>query len=668
MEYSENGAGAAGEQSDDEEDDAEEENRFAETFQLLLGSHLVPVVAAVDAEADARANGPPRRVHRGFEDAFEQRRIRENTLGENGFQTIIEAIAAADDADTLGAVLVDDRVFEGLRNADQVYETVKQQILEAFDSADFHDVVAHDPHFDLRTVTSSPIAEACISIGLARGQNPECLLQALDANVGYMEAPRTKITHDEKSRHYITTNQACLIGSASSSRKSDMASTTNQWMQRFPAAPAHVASSECFMNEATTKGIRACLREFQEAAVTSDEATNTIKTPWTDEEANLNLMSRAKLNTFTQCEADRVATGHGRMVLENYAFLFKVWGQREIVEWILTPQVHGFQKRMGIAWEFDDLEPDPDVDADAPYAMMDGLHAWMWTYQRPVEQELELDGFALTVYEAVKRAIVDVLALRKNKMGEAYKTKLKFAHSDILRAGHKAFRYNQFLTAIYASAAAAKEETPPRTQLNVEEMLLGVRRWLRRLKLHFAYYRYCRDKRAIANYPTATARSPKETSVPHGLETPDPQSNIAAALVGIDLVKQAILERASPVFIFSGSDLHDLLRSKKAAIFKKNLSDNIRQACEALIEKGLLVEVESLATPKTKKPRVNDNCSLDACHPWKFTARAEKIYNGLNSGKATALFHKCKVGAFENGAADTEERLRLRVALTHFPA
>ena len=50
---------------------------------------------------------------------------------------------------------------------------------------------------------------------------------------------------------------------------------------------------------------------------------------------------------------------------------------------------------------------------------------------------MDPDGFALTVCKTVKRSIVDVISERKSKMGEAYKTKLKFANSDIMRAAQR---------------------------------------------------------------------------------------------------------------------------------------------------------------------------------------------------------------------------------------
>ena len=98
----------------------------------------------------------------------------------------------------------------------------------------------------------------------------------------------------------------------------------------------------------------------------------------------------------------------------------------------MTPQVHGFQKRMALVWEFGDLEPDFEVSVDRVYAVIEELHTWMWKNQYPNAQDLCLDACALTVYLAVKRAIAAVLEERKKNLGEAFKSKLKFAHSDII--------------------------------------------------------------------------------------------------------------------------------------------------------------------------------------------------------------------------------------------
>lgn len=56
-----------------------------------------------------------------------------------------------------------------------------------------------------------------------------------------------------------------------------------------------------------------------------------------------------------QAESDRTATGHGKITLEHYSFMLKVAGQTEVVEYILTPQFHGFQKR---AWRLRSMHRD----------------------------------------------------------------------------------------------------------------------------------------------------------------------------------------------------------------------------------------------------------------------------------------------------------------------
>ena len=65
-----------------------------------------------------------------------------------------------------------------------------------------------------------------------------------------------------------------------------------------------------------------------------------------DRESGIHFIAVTKLNTWTQGEPDAPTTGNGSFSLTHYNFLLKVAGQTEVVEEVVQPRVHGFQKRL----------------------------------------------------------------------------------------------------------------------------------------------------------------------------------------------------------------------------------------------------------------------------------------------------------------------------------
>eukprot|EP00972_Heterocapsa_arctica_P050038 7358364-Heterocapsa_arctica.AAC.1 len=69
--------------------------------------------------------------------------------------------------------------------------------------------------------------------------------------------------------------------------------------------------------------------------------------------------------TWRQARCRVGAPGSGTVHLGSaehpYLLLHKVAGQREIVEWLLTPQEHGFQKRFSVAFAPEAVPHDEDA-------------------------------------------------------------------------------------------------------------------------------------------------------------------------------------------------------------------------------------------------------------------------------------------------------------------
>ncbi|CAJ1430272.1 unnamed protein product, partial [Effrenium voratum] len=91
---------------------------------------------------------------------------------------------------------------------------------------------------------------------------------------------------------------------------------------------------QCTFVEATLKGVRTALLNHGAVAIVTDEISNTLLTPWSDTSQGINFLSRSKLNTWSQAEADSVVTAQGRIGLQSYACMLKLYGQVEASEWV----------------------------------------------------------------------------------------------------------------------------------------------------------------------------------------------------------------------------------------------------------------------------------------------------------------------------------------------
>jgi hypothetical protein len=147
-------------------------------------------------------------------------------------------------------------------------------------------------------------------------------------------------------RHTITPNIAFFMAGAASSRKSSLWKRAVQYMTDAAGAPDFMTKRQIFNVESTPKGIRVALFNFKRCTTISDEIVNTFPTPWSDKATTTHFLSRAKANTYTQCEPDDVLTAAGTIHLTVYTYQMKIAGQWESVEWVMRPTPNGFQKRI----------------------------------------------------------------------------------------------------------------------------------------------------------------------------------------------------------------------------------------------------------------------------------------------------------------------------------
>lgn len=129
--------------------------------------------------------------------------------------------------------------------------------------------------------------------------------------------------------------------------------------------------------EATVKGVRSAIVNTGAVAVISDELSNTLQTPWSDTAQGFAFLSKSKLNTWSQCEADAKITGQERIGLTCYKTMVKLYGQIEACEWSLKPNPNGFPKRMTVAFSGPRNAMDEDTPDQMSVGMLQNLHDWL---------------------------------------------------------------------------------------------------------------------------------------------------------------------------------------------------------------------------------------------------------------------------------------------------
>ena len=496
----------------------------------------------------------------------------------------MRAGASGTSADEVDEVIFPRRAGVGLENAAAVYRTVKTWCTNAYESPVSHRQM--DPHdFDLRLETAAPLAEAAVTIGKHKGQPPEAILACLEANLGFIETPGTVLRHHARSTHAISPGQATLISIASSGMKSNIIATSDNNLTHSEFALPEFKAKDVLLTDATTRAVRGTIDKHRRTGVSSDEASCTIETPYSDKESGIHFLPKTMLNRWTQSEYDGPATKDTHHTLEDYQFMLKLAGQTEVAESVAEPKIHGWQKRLALHWCKHTSEQNDSQECQASEELVQGLHDHAFQHWSDVEVPpgLHLDGFALTMYQAAKEGIGDFL--KEKCPPPVYKTKCLFFHSDSLRGAHKAMRASQFLK--HEWCPNVFPDNAQRIEINVDEFTAGLWKWKRQLYAHFLFYKYLQQRRQEPHSRSAGERSPQAT---HEAMFANPEEE--GALFGRDLVKHSILAKAPNGGIFSSTQVRDWLRNKKNDAFKKNLSTEVKDSLVELVECGLVEGAE----------------------------------------------------------------------------
>ena len=408
--------------------------------------------------------------------------------------------------------------------------------------------------------------------------------------------------------HTISPNLPVKHAGAPSDRKTFTKDLVTDFVKKCGNAVAEIADGQVYMVEATLKGARVCILNHGRTSLTSDEVCNTLPTPWGDS-SSFNYFSRAKLCTYVQCEQDDVLTGQGTLHLRNYSVQAKMFGQYDGIEWTLRPDAKGYFKRWAISFSPGCNAKDEDVQDDVSMGIMYGIHNYMFKVAFHSPAHIHYDGFALSMFRAITRAIEDWIAdnSKETPAKQANKylvVKLNCAASDLLRFSLVAMRESSYLRTLaphlpQQSADLPSLPYPPGTNtitMNPYHCACGWHNWARQLRLHGGYYRYIgKHEKANANAKTsgALADALSASERPRALE-PDFEDPA-------DKVKTLILtnSRAACGQAFTTSEARDWIRNTKCKVPKLSLA--IVKATQDLEQIGLLKES---AQPLKKGRRV----------------------------------------------------------------
>ena len=117
------------------------------------------------------------------------------------------------------------------------------------------------------------------------------------------------------------------------------------------------------------------------------------------------LLPCTKMNTYTQGEPDDSITGQGVMHWHGYAFQHKVAGHPEVIEYIMRPAAHGFQKRFHVTFTPNRAYSCEERDAENAQHAIEALHTWMFDHIIGAAVVVTFDPAAQRLYKRAKAAI-----------------------------------------------------------------------------------------------------------------------------------------------------------------------------------------------------------------------------------------------------------------------
>ena len=304
---------------------------------------------------------------------------------------------------------------------------------------------------------------------------------------------------------------------------------------------------------------------------------------------------------------------------------------------------HGSHKRYDQIWTPPAIARDETVPTEESETYVKSYHSWHFAENGSEPQTLELDGHALGMYNAMQQAVNDYIA--HQSLAAVYVIKLKFAHSDVLRATHKAMRSGQFAGTFNKTVPLFKESIDARRRkANVDEFTAGLHRWRRIMKIHFGSYRSAAARKLEGSLSSKIAMAEAVSITTTSFCNP---------LSAEEILRQTMLVRAPGGCCFSSADAREWFRNRRSEFFRTDLGAKVRAALAELQSAGLIEEMDVSGTVEVQS-----------------TARAAKRMSkgGMKRGGRPAQFYK-KRSAAHVATQDSALAVlkKLRVTLSEFP-
>ena len=562
----------------------------------------------------------------------------------------------------------------------QAQATMLAWLEEILDDDRTHKEVTVHVEFDLRLCGPQLWMEAVLGHAVHDGVFPESLSCALDCNLGFLEHHGTKLLHSETSTHRgVSTAPACFLGSAVSTRKSHIIELTDGFLTASaPEAkegdPDHpIKSRDIFISDATLRGMRMNFYNHHRAAISSAEVSTVYETPLSDKGKGIHFLQKTQMNKFTQSEFDDVATGEGKIHLgadtHPYVMLHKVNGQSELIEYLMQPVGHGFQKRFWVVFAPLGVERDESIPFETCSWVIVEMHKFMYKHFYPIcaDRKHVIDGYAQTLYNAMQTAVEKVKKTRKAQVTKFIEAKMDFLHSDMLRAAHLAMRKCQFLMSLNTAYMASHPDELKRTSPNAYEFAMALHWTRRQFHVHVAYYTWVAKlgKKALEE----AARKDRPDVFALMVDAPSAHTVGASTvkLEGEDLFKFKILTAMSPSVAFDNKALRLKFRNPvETRDFAKK--DTIKKVCDELVAVGLLVTALIRSRDEGEEESEPDGGAVHEGDGVKQKSKGDGVKQKSKTKRGRKLwsYKKATLTVIQSNDAATAERQRLGIPVSCF--
>jgi hypothetical protein len=299
-----------------------------------------------------------------------------------------------------------------------------------------------------------------------------------------------------------------------------------------------------------------------------------------------------------------VMTGLGTTHLDKYSFKHLVAGQLPASEWIMRPAPHGSHKRLTFVISPDRPDSAPGQDCKESLKLITRVHVWMLESILSFPGVNMFDGYARSMFAAVRRGINEFLDSPPVPIRPALQAKLDFVDTDLLRLSNMNMRYMQALELI--RWPESKPET--RVAINVYEFAMAFHGWMRQIHIHSAFYNYVAQ---VASSVPRRAGSDNGAEMADAMAAGGPVRSPVLDLTGTEKHMHVVMKAVRAKASFSSHDVNLAVKNLKDV---RNGSDSthacVQKVLDALTGGGLVRETTDEAKKRPgRKVRQFKRCS-----------------------------------------------------------